>query len=133
MFNKVILMGNMTRDPELKYTQNGVALCKFGLAMNRKFKDQSGADREETCFVDVTAWKKTAELVSNYLSKGSQCLIEGELITEEWQDKTTGKNRSKLSVRAVNVRFVGSKQDQAVPTFQQPAPVQPIAEDDVPF
>lgn len=110
-FNKVILMGNLGRDPELKYTQSGMAVCKFSIATTEKWKDKaSGEMKEDTCWVDVTAWGKLGETCAEYLKKGRKALIEGKLKLEKWEDKDGGK-RSKHSVTAEQVRFVGSKQE----------------------
>lgn len=92
-FNKVLLMGNLTRDPELKYTPKGSAVCQFGMAVNRKWKDQAGELKEEVTFVDCTAWSATAEAISKYLRKGSPIFVEGRLAQETWDDKTTGQKR----------------------------------------
>ena len=106
-FNKVILMGNLTRDPELRYTPKGTAIAKFGLAVNRKWKSETGELKDEVTFVDIDAFSKTAELVGQYLRKGSAVLVEGRLRLDQWDDKTTGQKRSKLGVVAEDVRFVG--------------------------
>lgn len=110
--NSVILIGNLTRDPELRHTPSGSALCKFGLAMNEKFKD-----RESTVFVDIVAWAKTAELCSEYLSKGRSVAIDGRLSYSSWEDKDTGKKRSKLEVTADRVVFLDKKEkhEEGVP------------------
>ncbi len=107
-FNKVILMGNLTRDPELRYTQNNVAICKLGLAVNRRFKDgQTGEWREEPTFVDVTIFGKRGEAFEKYHRKGASAFLEGELRLDTWDDKNTGAKRSKLYVVAENWEFVG--------------------------
>ena len=105
-FNKVILLGNLTRDVELRHTQNGMALAKFGMAINRKWS-QNGEQKESTCFVDLTAWGKQAELLSQYVKKGSQLFIEGRLEYSTWESQEGGK-RSKLEVVVENFQFVGS-------------------------
>jgi single-strand DNA-binding protein len=108
--NKVLLIGNLTREPELKYTSNGSAVCELSMAINRKYK--SGEEmKQETTFVEVTIWGKQAESSSRYLSKGSPAFIEGRLQLDTWQDKESGKNRSKLRVVAERVQFMGSKSD----------------------
>ena len=109
-YNKVILMGNLTRDPELRYTGSGTAVCQLGLAVNRTYKTQSGELREDPCFIDVTAWGKQAESCNNYLRKGAPVFIEGSLRLESWSDKNTGQNRSKHTISADQVRFLGSPQ-----------------------
>ena len=108
-YNKVILMGNLTRDPELRYTPNQTAICKFGLAVNRRFKDsQSGEWKEEPTFVDVTIFGARAEPFARYHSKGKAAFIEGSLRLDTWEDKNGGGKRSKLYVVADNWEFVGS-------------------------
>ena len=113
-FNKVILMGNLTRDPELKYTQSNMAICKIGVAVNRRFKDgQTGEWREEPTFVDVTVFGKRGEAFEKYHRKGQSCFLEGELRLDNWEDKNTGQKRSKLYVVAENWEFVnGGREDR---------------------
>ena len=106
-FNKVMLMGNLTRDPELRFTSNGSAVASFGLAVNRKFK-QGDEWKDDVCFVDITAWGRQAETCKDYLRKGSSVMVEGRLKYDQWQDRDTGKTRSKLNVTATNVQFLGS-------------------------
>ena len=108
-FNRVILVGNLTRDVELKYTQGGTAVTEVTLAVNDRRKNQSGEWIEETTFVDVTLWARTAEVASEYLSKGSPLLIEGRLRLDRWDDKETGKGRSKLAVTANNMQMLGGR------------------------
>lgn len=105
-FNKILLGGNLTRDPETRTTQGGMTVCKFGLAVNRKFKDT-----EEVMFVDCTAFGKTAEAIAQYLDKGSPVFVEGRLQLEQWEDKEGGK-RSKHSVVVDVVQFVGGDKDR---------------------
>lgn len=100
--NKVFLLGNLTREPELRYTPGGSAVGEFGLAVNRKFND-----KEETCFVDIVVWGKQAETCSRYLEKGVSVLIEGRLQLDQWQDKESGARRSRLRVVAERVQFLG--------------------------
>jgi single-strand DNA-binding protein len=107
--NKVFLIGNLTRDPELRVTPKGTAICQFGIAVNRQFKDESGATRDETTFVDIEAWGKQGELVSKYLTKGSPAMVEGRLKLDQWEDKTTGQKRSKMKVVLDNVQFLSSR------------------------
>ena len=104
--NKVFLIGNLTRDPELRVTPKGTAICQFGLAVNRQYKDESGATRDETAFIDIEAWGKQAELVSKYLQKGSPAFIEGRLRFDSWEDKQSGQKRNKLKVVLDNVQFL---------------------------
>lgn len=105
-FNKVILLGNLTRDIELRHTQGGQALAKFGMAINRKWS-QNGEQKESTCFVDLTAWGRQAEVLSQYVKKGSQLFVEGRLDYQTWESPEGGK-RSKLEVVVENFQFVGS-------------------------
>jgi single-strand DNA-binding protein len=107
--NKVFLIGNLTRDPELRVTPKGTAICQFGIAVNRQFKDESGATRDETTFVDIEAWGKQGELVSKYLTKGSPAMVEGRLKFDQWEDKTSGQKRSKLKVVLDNVQFLSTR------------------------
>ena len=110
--NKVILMGNVTRDLEVRYTPNGAAVCDMGLAINRRFGGE-GQEREETTFVDIVVWNKQAETCSRYLKKGSQCLVEGRLQLDTWDDKETGQKRSRMRVVAERVQFLGGRGDNA--------------------
>src|SRR4051812_21651216 len=120
MFNKVILHGNMTRDPELRYTPTGTAVAKFGLAINRKWYDKTTQDiKEEVTFIDVTAFGKSGENVAQYFKKGSQILMEGRLKLDQWEDKQTGQNRSKLGVIMESFTFVGEKRDDAGESGEQ--------------
>jgi len=107
--NKVFLIGNLTRDPELRVTPKGTAICQFGIAVNRQFKDESGATRDETTFVDIEAWGKQGELVSKYLTKGSLAMVEGRLKLDQWEDKTSGQKRSKIKVVLDNVQFLSTR------------------------
>ena len=109
-FNKVILMGNLTRDPELRYTGSGTAVCGLGLAVNRTYKTQSGELKEDPCFIDVTAWGKQAESCNQYLKKGASVFVEGTIRLETWVDKNSGQNRSKHTISAESVRFLGAPQ-----------------------
>jgi len=104
--NKVFLIGNLTRDPELRMTPKGTAVCQFGLAVNRQYKDDSGATRDETAFIDIEAWGKQGELVSKYLQKGSPAFVEGRLRFDSWEDKQSGQKRNKLKVVLENVQFL---------------------------
>ena len=141
-FNEVLLMGNLTRDPELRATQGGVSLCKFGLAVNRKFK--SGDEwKEDVCFVDITVWGKQAENCAEYLSKGRQAFISGRLQLNQWET-TEGEKRSKLEVVANNVQFIGGREggesqggpqdgsNQGGP-YQTPQDQSKAGVDDIPF
>lgn len=107
-FNKVILAGNLTRDPELRYTPKGTAVAKIGLAINRSWKTETGEQKEEVTFVDVDAFGKTAETIGQYFKKGRPILIEGRLRYETWEDKQTNQKRSKLGVVMENFQFMDS-------------------------
>lgn len=107
-FNKVILMGNLTRDPELKYTPKGTPVARLGMALNRRWTSEGGEVREETVFVDIEAWGPQAETISKYVKKGSPLLVEGRLRMDQWDDKQTGQKRTKLVVVCENARFVGA-------------------------
>lgn len=106
-FNKVILMGNLTRDPELRYANNGMAVCKIGLAVNRRFQDQAGEWKEDPVFVDVTIFGKRGEAFAKFHAKGKPAFVEGTLRYDTWEDKNGGGKRSKLYVVADNWEFVG--------------------------
>ncbi|HMO26403.1 MAG TPA: single-stranded DNA-binding protein [Tepidisphaeraceae bacterium] len=112
-FNRVILMGNLTRDPQLRYTPNQTAVCDFGVATNRKYRTASGEEREDVCFVDCSAWGKQAEVINQYLTKGRGILVEGRLKLDTWEDKQGGGKRSKLSVVVENFQFVGGRGEGA--------------------
>ncbi len=157
-FNKVILAGNLTRDPELRYTPKGTAVAKLGMAINRSWTTETGEKREEATFVDVDAFGKQAEVISQYLRKGRSLLVEGRLRLESWDDKQTGAKRSKLGVVLESFSFLdsgnreggggggGGSAPQAgaapAPRPQRPAPSAPAPasqdgpppdDDDVPF
>lgn len=104
-YNRVVLIGNLTREPELKYTQGGTALCKFGLAISRKF-GKGDEKKEEVCFVDITAFGKVGEVVANYCEKGKPVLVEGRLNYSTWEKD--GKKNHRLDVVAENVQLLGS-------------------------
>ncbi len=156
-FNKVILVGNLTRDPELRYTPKGTAIAKLGIAVNRVWTSETGEKREETTFVDVDVFGRTAENVAQYLRKGSPLLVEGRLRLDTWEDKQTNQKRSKLGVVAEVIQFLGGPRGgteggppptsgarpapgaAAAPTATPaaaPGPepeIPPVEEDDVPF
>lgn len=152
-YNRVILVGNLTRDPELRYIPSGTAVCEVGLAVNDRVK-RSGEWVDETTFVDVTLWARTAEVASEYLSKGSPVLIEGRLKLDTWE--TDGQKRSKLRVVAERMQMLGGRSGgaggggrQSQPSQQEsysqysepapgpaadsPGPAEPPADDDIPF
>ena len=108
-YNKVILMGNLTRDPEVRYTSGGTAIAKLGLAVNRRWKNQEGQMQEETTFVDVDAFGRQAETIGQYLKKGRPVMVEGRLKLDQWDDKQTGQKRSKLGVVLENFQFLDSR------------------------
>ena len=110
-YNKVILMGNLTRDPEVKYTSGGTAIAKLGMAINRRWRGQDGQQQEETTFVDVDAFGRQAETVGQYLKKGRPIMIEGRLKYDQWDDKQTGQKRSKLGVVLERFEFLDSRAD----------------------
>lgn len=106
-YNKVILAGNLTRDPQMSYTASNTPICKFGLAINRRYRlRESGENREETCFVDCTAFGRTGETINQYMSKGKPILVEGRLNFSQWQAQD-GSKRSKLDVVVENFQFLG--------------------------
>lgn len=108
IFNKVILVGNLTRDPELRYTPKGTAIAKIGLAVNRVWTNEAGEKKEEVTFVDVDVFGRTAENVGQYLKKGRPVMIEGRLKLDQWDDKQTGAKKSKLGVIGENIQFLGA-------------------------
>jgi len=105
-FNRVILMGNLTKDPEVRYTPSGTAVTDIRLAVNRRFRTSDGQDRDETCFVSITVWGRQAETCGEYLGKGSPVLVEGRLKLDEWEKE--GQKQSRLGVVAERVQFLGS-------------------------
>jgi len=139
-YNRVTMAGNLTRDPEVKFLPNDKAVAQFGIAINRKFKGTDGSAKEETTFVDVEAWGRTAELVGQYLTKGQPCFIEGRLRLDSWEDKKTGEKRSKLKVVADSVQFLGGKREHdqhgadaaPAPTAPPSRPAPATAGDDEP-
>jgi single-strand DNA-binding protein len=151
-FNKVILAGNLTRDPEVRYTPKGMAIAKIGLAINRTWKNEAGETKEEATFVDIDAFGRQAEVISQYLKKGAPILVEGRLRLDQWDDKQTGQKRSKLGVVLEGFQFLSSGRDggggssgggrsfsQAPPSNAPASPEAPESEgpapeeDDVPF
>jgi single-strand DNA-binding protein len=160
-FNKVILIGNLTRDPELRYTPKGTAVVKLGMAINRTWRDESGANKEEVTFVDVDAFGRQAETLAQYMKKGRPLFVEGRLRLDTWEDKQTNQKRSKLNVVLEGFQFLDSggrgpedanssavhrPQNAAPAAHAQPATAAPAAapppaapeemapeEDDVPF
>ena len=146
-FNKVILMGNLTRDPELRYTPKGTAIARIGLAINRTWKNETGETKEEVTFVDVDAWGRQAEVIAQYLKKGRPMLMEGRLKLDQWEDKNTHQKQSKLRVVLESFQFLDSGRAEgrgaatppaagsaapAAPQVPEPEATPP-EEDDVPF
>src|SRR3954470_876788 len=109
--NKVMLMGNLTRDPEIKYTPKGTAIADIALAVNRNYTTESGEKREEVTFVDIELWGRQAEIAGEYLKKGRPVYIEGRLKLDTWDDKATGQKRSKMRVVGETMQFLGSRDD----------------------
>lgn len=107
-FNRVVLMGNLTRDPEIRYTPKGTAVSDIALAVNRVWNNEQNQRQEEVTYIDVTLWGRQAEIVQQYLTKGSGLLIEGRLSLDTWDDKATGQKRSKLKVVAENIQLLPS-------------------------
>ena len=121
-FNKVILAGNLTRDPELRYTPKGTAVARLGIACNRKWKSETGEMKEEVTFVDVDAFGKTAETIGQYLKKGRPILIEGRLRYDTWEDKQSGQKKSKLGVVLENFQFLDSGGGRGEGAAEAPRP-----------
>jgi single-strand DNA-binding protein len=142
--NKVLLLGNVTRDPEVRYTPKGSAVCDLGVAINRAYTTDSGEKREEVTFVEVTLWGRTAEIAGEYLKKGRPVFIEGRLQMDTWDDKQTGQKRSRLRVVGENMQLLGGRppggaaadvagdQRQVTPPPKAPATAGPD-EDEIPF
>jgi single-strand DNA-binding protein len=121
-FNKVILLGNLTRDPELRYTPKGMAVARLGMAVHRSYKSESGETREEVTFIDIDAWGKQAELISQYLRKGSPLFMEGRLKLDQWDDKQSGQKVTKLRVVMETFQFVGGSRSGDGPGGGGPGP-----------
>ncbi|HZL44115.1 MAG TPA: single-stranded DNA-binding protein [Verrucomicrobiae bacterium] len=154
-FNKVILVGNLTRDPELRYTPKGMAITKIGIAVNRVWKNEAGESKEEVTFVDVDAFGKQAEVLAQYMKKGRPLLVEGRLRLDQWDDKQTGQKRSRLGVVLEAFQFLdgGNRKEggaeaprpamasapagaaalSEAPAAPDAPPAGPPEEDDVPF
>jgi single-strand DNA-binding protein len=133
-YNKVLLMGNLTRDPELKRTSSDMAVAQLSIAVNRQYKDRNGEQVKETTYVDCEAWGRTAEVMSQYLGKGKPVFVEGRLKLDQWQDKE-GNNRSKLKMVVEKFEFSDSKGNQtSAPPSTGGATVPPTpTDDDIPF
>ena len=124
--NRVLLAGRLTRDPELRFTPNGTAVCNFSMALNRRFKDQAGNWQDEPTFVNVVAWQSAAENIGKHLHKGSPVLVEGRLESRSWETET-GQKRNSLEVRADNVRFL----ERFESTAAAPGPEEPQESPDI--
>ncbi len=144
--NMVIIAGRLTRDPELKYTQGGRAVCTVSIANTRFYKDKSGEKKEDTTFIEATVWDKFAEYVGEKMQKGRPVIIEGRVKSESWEDKTSGQKRSKIQIMASRITpldWDGEKQSghggQSEPRRESERPPatrdieEPIPEDDIPF
>lgn len=130
-YNRVILAGHLVRDPELRFTPKGTAVCKIGLAVNRTWKTETGEKKEEVTFIDIDAFGKQAETIGQYLKKGRAVLIEGRLKLDQWEDKQTQQKRSKLGVALESFQFLGGKDSETSPA-PAPAPKSKIDSADVP-
>lgn len=116
MFNKIILVGNLTRDVEIKFTSSSLAVANTGIATNKKFKNQMGEEREEVMFIDITFFGRTAEIANQYLKKGSKVLVDGRLKLDQWTD-STGQKRSKHSLAVESMTMLGGREEEVM---QQP-------------
>ena len=122
--NKTMLIGNLTRDPEVRYTPKGMAVCDISLAINHKYTTEGGEKKQDVTFIDCTAWGKTAELIGQYLNKGSSLYVEGRLTTESWEGKQTGAKRSRMKVTVEVMQFLGGSREQsAEPRQKQDRPI----------
>ena len=127
-FNQAVLLGNLTRDPELRYTAQGVPVADFSLAVNRKYTRTDGEKAEEVTFVEITCWRRQAEIAAEFLKKGRAVLVGGHLAQDRWEDPATGQKRSKLRVVADTLQFVGGgSKDDAAGAQETPADVAPAA------
>lgn len=134
-FNKVIILGNLTRDVEIRHLPSS-SVAGFGLAVNRKFKKGDGTDGEEVAFIDCKAWGKTGETIAKFFGKGKPILVEGRLTMDEWKDKESGANRSKLLVTVESFSFVGGDKPAEKPatqSYNRPATAPTVDESDIPF
>ena len=135
-FNRVILLGNLTRDPEVRYIPSGTAVASFAIAVNRRYK-QGEEMKDEDSYIDIVVFGKTAENCGQYLNKGDAILVEGRLQQRRWDDKDSGQKRSKVEVVAQTVNFMPKRSGQAAGQGgkhdQEPAPEPPVDEGDIPF
>lgn len=127
--NKVLLIGNLTRDPEVRYTPKGSPVCELGLAINRRYKNDSGQVIEEVIFLDIVLWSKLAELAGKYLSKGRPVFIEGRLQMDTWDDKQTGQKRTRLRIVGEHLQFLGTNPNAS---RSPDTPPPPPDDDDIP-
>lgn len=125
--NVVHIIGNLTRDPELKRTPKGTAICDIGLAVNRNWTAESGEKKEEVTFIDVTLWQRTAEIVAEYCRKGSPLFVAGRLSLDQWTDKESGQKRSKLKVIGDNIQLLGGKPSDGEQKHRGEAPARKAA------
>jgi len=131
-FNRVILAGNLTRDPQLSYTPSNTPVCEFGMAINRRWRDRDGNQKDEVCFVELNAYGRVAETINQYMSKGKPILVEGRLRYHQWTNKE-GQNRSKLDVFVENFTFLGGPGGgQSAGAAPDRAPVRPTAPEETP-
>lgn len=135
--NKVLLMGNLTRDPELRTTPKGTPICQFSMAINRKFKTEGGEQRDEVVYVDVEAWGKQAETIAKYCAKGRPLYVEGRLRLDTWEDKNTKEKRSRMKVVLEQFQFLSGKEEPAASSSATQGGARPAAkenlDEDVPF
>lgn len=137
--NKVIILGNLTRDPETRSSQTGTTICRFGLAHNKRYKTASGEQREDVLFVDVVAFAKKAEVIQRYLKKGARVIVEGELHLDQWEDKTSGEKKSRHTIQLSDFTFVDRASDAgAAPADARLSSIARATEpgngdDDIPF
>jgi len=137
-FNKVILIGNLTRDIELKYLPKGTAVCNLSLAVNRRWKNEAGEEKEDVYFAECKAFGKQAETIAQYVKKGHPLMVEGRLTREEWDDKKTGEKRSTTRIMIETFQFLKGRDEGAAPasrreTASAPAPKPDLDADDLPF
>jgi single-strand DNA-binding protein len=128
--NSVVLVGRLVRDPELHYTPQGAAVCEFTVAVNRQYTKKDGEKVDEVSYVDVTSWNRMAEVATEYLKKGRQVALAGSLVQDRWEDKESGKTRSKIRVQAQSVQFLGgAKENEGAPEAEIPAE-EPLVDSD---
>ena len=120
--NHVSLIGNVTRDPELKHLQSGSAVCELGLAVNKKWTDKSGQKQESVCFIDCTCWNRTAEVAAQYVAKGQQVAIEGELAMDQWEDRNGGGKRVKHRITVTRLHLLAGRRGPGGEASQEPQP-----------